>query len=87
MNSESFDRDVAGPSAASSENNEDGNGKKPAWCRRSNGVIDVGAVMGAVSWPALGESTKSAPEMSPSDSIKAGEGSSSSSIAVPLSPV
>lgn len=42
--------------------------------------------MGAVSWPALGESTKSAPKVSPSDSIKTGERSSSSSVAVAAPP-
>ncbi|KAJ7966904.1 La-related protein 1C-like [Quillaja saponaria] len=32
--------------------------KKLAWNKPSNGVIEVGPVMGAVSWPALSESTK-----------------------------
>lgn len=89
VSSESCDRDVARPSAEISENNWNGNGKKPAWSRPSNGVIEVGPVMGAVSWPALGESTKSAAKVSSSDSIKAikaGEGSSASPVAVAVPP-
>lgn len=41
--------------------------KKLAWNKPSNGVVDVGPVMGAVSWPALSESTKASPK-SPADS-------------------
>ncbi|XP_061998826.1 la-related protein 1C-like [Rosa rugosa] len=40
-------------------------GKKPAWNKPSNGAIEVGPVMGAVSWPALSDaraSTKSSSE-------------------------
>lgn len=53
------------------ESSENGNGgKRPAWNKPSNGAVaEVGPVMGAVSWPALSESTR-APAKSPSDSIK-----------------
>ncbi|KAK3231882.1 hypothetical protein Dsin_003763 [Dipteronia sinensis] len=40
--------------------------KKVAWNKPSNGVVEVGPVMGAVSWPALSESTKPSPKSSPS---------------------
>ncbi|KAI3813636.1 hypothetical protein L1987_18365 [Smallanthus sonchifolius] len=44
--------------------------KKPVWSKPSNGVVEVvSPVMGAVSWPALGESTKSAPKSSSSESL------------------
>ncbi|XP_022977762.1 la-related protein 1C-like [Cucurbita maxima] len=33
-------------------------GNKPAWNKLSNGAAKVGPVMGAVSWPALSESTR-----------------------------
>lgn len=45
--------------------------KKPAWNKPSNGVVEVSPVMGAVSWPALGESTKASPKSASSDSLKA----------------
>ncbi|THG02800.1 hypothetical protein TEA_017030 [Camellia sinensis var. sinensis] len=45
--------------------------KKPAWNRPSNGVVEVGTVMGAVSWPALSESTRASPKSSSSDSVRA----------------
>lgn len=45
--------------------------KKPAWNRPSNGVLEVGTVMGAVSWPALSESTRASPKSSSSDSVRA----------------
>ncbi|KAJ4964135.1 hypothetical protein NE237_024074 [Protea cynaroides] len=44
--------------------------KKPAWSKPSNGVVEIGPVMGAVSWPALSESTRASPKSS-SDSLKA----------------
>ncbi|XP_042507802.1 la-related protein 1C [Macadamia integrifolia] len=44
--------------------------KKPAWNKPSNGIVEVGPVMGAVSWPALSESTRASPKSS-SDSLKA----------------
>lgn len=46
--------------------------KKPVWNKPSNGVVEVvSPVMGAVSWPALGESTKASPKSSSSESFKA----------------
>ncbi|KAF8405437.1 hypothetical protein HHK36_010343 [Tetracentron sinense] len=50
-------------------NSNVGRGKKPAWNRLSNGVVEVGPVMGAFSWPALSESARASPK-SPSDSLK-----------------
>ncbi|CAN4124177.1 unnamed protein product [Withania somnifera] len=45
--------------------------KKPAWNKPSNGgATDFSPVMGAVSWPALSESTKASPKSSSSDSLK-----------------
>ena len=34
-------------------------GKKPAWNKPSNGAIEIGPVMGAVSWPALSDARAS----------------------------
>lgn len=46
--------------------------KKPVWNKPSNGDVEVvSPVMGAVSWPALGESTKASPKSSSSESLKA----------------
>ncbi|XP_047334338.1 la-related protein 1C-like [Impatiens glandulifera] len=45
-------------------------GKKPVWNKPSNGVAEAGAVMGAISWPALSVSARSSPKSSPSDSLK-----------------
>ncbi|KAI3665348.1 hypothetical protein L6452_43972 [Arctium lappa] len=46
--------------------------KKPVWSKPSNGVVEaVSPVMGAVSWPALGESTKGSPKSSSSESLQA----------------
>ncbi|CAL5324239.1 unnamed protein product [Camellia sinensis] len=61
---------------AQSESTDCGTGssnaaKKPAWNKPSNGVVEVGPVMGAVSWPALSESTRASPKLSSSDSFKA----------------
>ncbi|XP_043709672.1 la-related protein 1C [Telopea speciosissima] len=53
-----------------SDNNNAARTKKPAWNKPSNGVVDIGPVMGAVSWPALSESTRASPKSS-SDSLKA----------------
>lgn len=47
-----------------------GRQKKSVWNKPSNDVVDVGPVMGAVSWPALSESTRASPRSSP-DSSKA----------------
>ncbi|GFY80409.1 winged-helix DNA-binding transcription factor family protein [Actinidia rufa] len=46
--------------------------KKQAWNKPSNGVVEVEPVMGAVSWPALSESTRASPKSAPSDSMKDG---------------
>ncbi|KAI3784561.1 hypothetical protein L1987_43662 [Smallanthus sonchifolius] len=46
--------------------------KKTVWNKPSNGVFDaVSPVMGAVSWPALGEFSKCSPKSSSSESLKA----------------
>ncbi|KVI02922.1 la-related protein 1C-like [Cynara cardunculus var. scolymus] len=46
--------------------------KKPVWSKPSNGIVEaVSPVMGAVSWPALGESTKASPKSSSSESLQA----------------
>lgn len=60
--------------AESFENSGSGSGgnavKRPVW-NKPNGAMEVGPVMGAVSWPALSESTKASPKSSGSyDSIK-----------------
>ena len=46
--------------------------KKQAWNKPSNGVLEVEPVMGAVSWPALSESTRASPKSASSDSMKDG---------------
>ncbi|KAL6959903.1 hypothetical protein U1Q18_040052 [Sarracenia purpurea var. burkii] len=45
--------------------------KKQVWNKPSNGAAEVGPVMGAVSWPALSESTRASPKSFSSDSLKA----------------
>ncbi|WCJ32708.1 La-related protein 1C [Euphorbia peplus] len=93
---------VASPSSSSmvaddeSSDNGNGNGngsngnagKRPVWNKPSNGVVEVGAVMGAVSWPALGESARASgkpsqdslsKDVSSSISVPQGTGSVSSS--------
>ncbi|KAH7852023.1 hypothetical protein Vadar_019596 [Vaccinium darrowii] len=63
---------------------ESGNGvKKPVWNKPSNAAVEVGgAVMGAVSWPALSESTsKASPKPSSSDSLKSSYEGSGAGIA------
>ncbi|KAL3641014.1 hypothetical protein CASFOL_015982 [Castilleja foliolosa] len=59
--------------------------KKPAWSTPSNGDIQAGSVMmgGAVSWPALSESTRPIPR-SPSDSNRPVYDGSASSSQAPL---
>ncbi|XP_038881783.1 la-related protein 1C-like [Benincasa hispida] len=63
---------------AGAERSESGNeslsnaGNKPAWNKLSNGAVEVGPVMGAVSWPALSESTRFSTKSSlesPKDSV------------------
>ncbi|KAM0945365.1 putative la-type HTH domain, winged helix-like DNA-binding domain superfamily [Dioscorea sansibarensis] len=58
-------------------------GKKPAWNKPSNGLVEAGPVMGAVSWPALGEATRASPKSSSSDSLKSlSDGSASAPVSV-----
>ncbi|KAM3342921.1 la-related protein 1C isoform X1 [Capsicum galapagoense] len=52
------------------ESSDSNGAKKPAWNKPSNGAGDVSPVMGAVSWPALSESTKASPKSSSDDSLK-----------------
>lgn len=59
---------------AQSDGTDNGSGgnnasKKPAWSKPSKGGTEVGPVMGALSWPALSESTRPSPKSS-SDSLK-----------------
>ncbi|ESR48470.1 La-related protein 1C [Citrus sinensis] len=59
------------PIAAGSSDADKGNAARPkklAWNKPSNGVVEVGPVMGAASWPALSESTKPSPKSSSADS-------------------
>ncbi|XP_021827634.1 la-related protein 1C-like [Prunus avium] len=61
-----------GSSAAEGSNGNNGNAarpKKPAWNKPANDVVEVSptTVMGAVSWPALSESTRASPKL-PADS-------------------
>lgn len=53
------------------ENSDSGNNavKKPAW-NKPNGSTEAGPVMGAVSWPALSESTKASPKSVSYDPLK-----------------
>ncbi|XP_010266026.1 PREDICTED: la-related protein 1C-like isoform X2 [Nelumbo nucifera] len=53
--------------------------KRQAWNKLSNGAVELGPVMGAVSWPALSESTKALPKSS-TDSLK---GLSDGSVSIP----
>ncbi|KAG9442783.1 hypothetical protein H6P81_018637 [Aristolochia fimbriata] len=66
------------PGVESADNNggnaATGKTKKPAWNKPANGVVEVGPVMGAVSWPALSESTRASPKSS-SDSKPPSDGS------------
>lgn len=62
-----------------------GRQKKPAWNKPSNDVVEVGPVMGAVSWPALSESTRASPRSS-SDSPKPVVDGSAASIQGPVIP-
>ncbi|MQM15569.1 hypothetical protein Taro_048517 [Colocasia esculenta] len=57
--------------------------KKSAWSKPANGVVEAGAVMGAVSWPALSEASKVAPKASSYDSPK---GLSNGSVPAPPAP-
>lgn len=60
-------------SAGEGSDGNDGNAARPkklAWNKPSNGVVEVSPVMGAVSWPALSESTKASPKSSIDSSSK-----------------
>lgn len=68
----SLPEDASETNSDGTDNGSGGNGasKKPAWSKPSSkGGTDVGPVMGAVSWPALSESTRPSPKSS-SDSLK-----------------
>ncbi|KAK2998020.1 hypothetical protein RJ639_025773 [Escallonia herrerae] len=67
------------PAAEAQPESSDNAAKKPAWNKPSNGAIEVGPVMGAVSWPALSESTRASPKLSSSESLKTLDGSSPAS--------
>ncbi|KAI3462345.1 hypothetical protein Pfo_019008 [Paulownia fortunei] len=62
----------AGADAQLDNSENGGAAKKPAWNKPSNGVTaEVGAVMGAESWPALSESARASPKSSSTYSLKA----------------
>ncbi|XP_065855919.1 la-related protein 1C [Euphorbia lathyris] len=82
---------VASPSSSSmvaddDQSSDNGNGsngnagKRPAWNKPSNGVLEVGPVMGAVSWPALSESARASGKPSQDSSKGLSDGSSSISV-------
>ncbi|KAI4336749.1 hypothetical protein L6164_015238 [Bauhinia variegata] len=74
------DLNTAAADTSDGNNGNAGRTKKPAWNKPSNGVAEVGPVMGAVSWPALSESTKASAKTSADSSSKtAADGSLSSS--------
>ncbi|XP_028784674.1 la-related protein 1C isoform X2 [Neltuma alba] len=52
-------------------NGNAGRSKKTAWNKLANGDVEVSPVMGAVSWPALSESTKASAKLSAESSSKA----------------
>ncbi|XP_068646779.1 la-related protein 1C-like isoform X2 [Aristolochia californica] len=75
------DRSENSPVEPSVENSDNyggnaaaGKAKKPPWNKPANGVVEVGPVMGAVSWPALSESFRASPKSS-SDSRLPSDGS------------
>lgn len=59
--------------------------KKPAWKKPSNG-LDISPVMGAVSWPALSESTKPSPKSSSSTTTTTDSSSPFSPAKIVVSP-
>lgn len=62
--------------------------KKPAWKKPSNGVVEVGSVMGADIWPALSESARAPPKQSADSSSKPlADGSVSSSQVLNFGPL
>lgn len=58
--------------AAQADYSDSNAGKKQVWNKPSNGAVEAvgGAVMGAVSWPALSESTRASLKSASSDSLK-----------------
>ncbi|XP_073154184.1 la-related protein 1C-like [Henckelia pumila] len=61
-----------------------GGPRRPAWNMPSNGVVDVGSVMGGdISWPALSESTRPGPRSS-IDSVRPGSDLPASSSQAPI---
>ncbi|XP_048230056.1 la-related protein 1C isoform X2 [Ricinus communis] len=60
-------------------------GKRPVWNKPSNGAVEVGAVMGAVSWPALSESARVSGKPSQQDLFTKGPSSDGSSSSVTVS--
>ncbi|KAF7829545.1 la-related protein 1C-like [Senna tora] len=76
---------AAGDSSDANDSNA-GRLKRPAWNKPSNGVVEA-PVMGAVSWPALSESTKTPTKSSANSSSKtATDGSLSTSQGPSASP-
>lgn len=62
-----FEIPVAAAAECAVGNDENaGRPNKPAWKKPLDGVSEVSPVMGAVSWPALSDSTKFSPKSSPS---------------------
>lgn len=57
-----------GVETESLEANAAAKGKRAAWNKPSNDVAEVSPVMGAISWPALSESTKASPKSSQAES-------------------
>ncbi|KAK4410442.1 La-related protein 1C [Sesamum angolense] len=61
----------AGSDAQLDNNDNGGAAKRPAWNKPSNGAtVEIGAVMGADSWPALSESARASPKPSSPYSLK-----------------
>ncbi|KAM3304502.1 la-related protein 1C [Capsicum chacoense] len=71
----------SGDLSESSDSNNDGNvgrPKKPAWNKPVNGVVEPVSVMGgAISWPALSESTRPSPKSAADSSKSIPDGSTS----------
>ncbi|CAN1184758.1 La-related protein 1C [Linum perenne] len=79
------DQLITGGSVSSDEEISNGNAaKRPVWNVPSNGALEIGPVMGAVSWPALSESARvssksSLPDGSSTQLPVSGSGTASSS--------
>lgn len=66
------DGSAAGADAHLDNSENGGAAKKQAWNKPSNGAAaEVGAVMGAESWPALSETARTSPKASSTCSLKA----------------